>query len=116
MLPNPGRRFRWLTGASPETIGVRIPELEGPGREVLARVGALVATSANLHGEPEPARLADVPEVLRAAAGAVVDGGELPGIPSTVIDFTGSEPRVLREGAAPAGEAIALVAPLVSHR
>src|SRR5207249_12231393 len=38
VLPNPGRRFRWLTGASPETIGVRIPELDGPGREVLARV------------------------------------------------------------------------------
>jgi L-threonylcarbamoyladenylate synthase len=100
VLPNPARRFRWITGSSQDAIGVRVPELDGgPGGEVLERVGAVVATSANHPGEPDPGRLEDVAEGIRAGAGAVVDGGELPGTPSTVIDLTGPEPRVLREGA-----------------
>src|SRR5207248_2206190 len=114
VLPNPGRRFRWLAGDRPETIGVRVPELEGPASEIVDRAGAVVATSANLHGGPEPARLEDVPEELRVAAGAVVDGGELPGVPSTILDFTEPEPRVLREGAAPPAEALERVAAAVA--
>jgi len=47
---------------------------------------------------------------LRLAAAALLDGGELPGMPSTVIDLTGPEPRVLREGAVPADEALRVVA------
>lgn len=109
VLPNPARRFGWLCGATPEAIGVRVPELAGPGWEVLERTGVLAATSANLAGGPEPRRLADVPEAIRAAC-ALVDGGELPGTPSTVLDFTGAEPRVVREGAASAAEALARVA------
>jgi L-threonylcarbamoyladenylate synthase len=99
VLPNPARRFRWITGSNQDSIGVRVPELDGPGREVLELVGAVVATSANHPGEPDPRRLEDVPEDIRAGAAAIVDGGELPGTPSTVIDLTGPEPRVLREGA-----------------
>jgi L-threonylcarbamoyladenylate synthase len=106
ILPNPAERYRWLTGSTPERIGVRVPELTGPGAEVLAQVGAVVATSANLHGEPDPRRLEDVPLEIRAGAAAVVDGGELPGTPSTVLDLTGDEPRVVREGAVPAAEAL----------
>ena len=110
ILPNPGRRFPWLTGSRPETLGVRIPGLTGPARDVLDRAGALVATSANLPGGPDPHTLDDVPEQLRAAAAALVDGGELPGTPSTVIDLTGGEPVVLREGAVPADQALRVVA------
>jgi L-threonylcarbamoyladenylate synthase len=106
VLPNPARRYRWLTGAGQEVIGVRVPELAGPGARVLSQVGAVVATSANAPGGPDPARLEDVPEELRSRVAAVVDGGELPGTPSTVIDFTGPEPRVVREGAASAADAI----------
>ena len=113
VLPNPARRFPWLTGPSPETIGVRVPALAGPGGEVLARAGVIVATSANLPGAPDPRTLEEVPEELRAAAEALVDGGELPGTPSTVIDFTGPEPVVLREGAAPAADALRVVASVV---
>ena len=105
VLPNPEQRFRWLTGSAPETIGVRVPELAGPGAEVLAAVGAVVATSANLHGGPEARRLEDVPAEIRNAA-ALVDGGELPGTPSTVLDLTRAEPRILREGALPGAEAL----------
>jgi L-threonylcarbamoyladenylate synthase len=106
VLPNPGRRYRWLTGSSPETIGARVPVLAGPAAEVLELVGALAATSANMHGGPEARRLEDVPVEIRAGAAAVVDGGELPGTPSTVLDLTGPEPKILREGAVPAAEAL----------
>lgn len=116
VLANPARRYRWLTGSSPDTIGVRVPELNGPGREVLDRVGAFAATSANRPGGPDPRTLADVPEELRAAADAVVDGGELPGEPSTVLDFSRPEPRVLRDGAAPAEAALERVAAVLSIR
>jgi L-threonylcarbamoyladenylate synthase len=77
---------------------------------VLAGVGLLVATSANLPGGPDPRRLADVPAEIRAGAGAVVDGGELPGTASTVVDLTAATPVVLREGAVPAAVALAHVA------
>ena len=110
ILPNTGRRFPWLTGSRPETLGVRIPQVTGPARDVLDRAGALVATSANLPGGPDPHTLDDVPEQLRAAATALVDGGELPGTPSTVIDVTGDEPVVLREGAVRADQALRAVA------
>lgn len=106
VLPNPGRRYRWLTGARPDTIGVRVPELSGPGAELLERAGAIAATSANAHGGTEARRLEDVPEEIRTACAAAVDGGELPGTASTVIDFTAAEPVVLREGAAPSAEAL----------
>jgi len=106
---NPARRYRWLTGTMPEAIGVRVPKLEGDAGEILARVGAVVATSANLHGAPDPKRVDEIPEEIRAACAAVVDAGERPGVPSTVIDLTGPEPVVLREGAVPAAEALELV-------
>ncbi len=113
VLPNPAGRYRWLTGSRPDTIGVRIPELAGPGRQVLDQLGAIAATSANLTGGPDPRTLEEVPEELRAAAAALVDGGVLPGTPSTVLDFTGAEPRILREGAAPSAEALRIVAPVL---
>lgn len=109
VLPNPARRFPWLTGANPEAIGVRVPALSGPGADVLAGVGAIAATSANLPGGPDPRTLEAVPAELRAAAAAVVDAGELAGTPSTVIDCTGPEAVVLREGAVLAAEALRAV-------
>jgi len=104
VVPNPARRFPWVTGVNPGAIGIRVPELEGPGRDVLDQVGVVVATSANRPGEPDPRRLDEVPEEIRAAAGALVDAGALPGTPSTVVDLSGVEPRILREGAVPAAD------------
>jgi L-threonylcarbamoyladenylate synthase len=106
VVPNPARRYHWLTGPTPDAIGVRVPELPAPADAVLSRVGAVAATSANRPGEPDPARLEDVPEELLDGCAAVVDAGELPGTPSTVIDLTGDEPEVLREGAVRAAEAL----------
>jgi len=110
VLPNPERRYPWLGGDG--TIGVRVPDLPAAAAAVLDEVGAVLATSANLHGGPDPRRLEDVPEKIREACGAVVDAGELPGTPSTVLDLTGPRPRVVREGAVSAAEALATVSAL----
>ncbi len=112
VLPNPARRFPWLAGANPDAIGVRVPSLSGDAKALLDQLGAVAGTSANLHGGPEPRRLTDIAAELRAAC-TTLDGGELPGIASTVIDFTGPEPVVLREGAGSAAEAIARAAAAV---
>lgn len=112
VLPNPARRFAWLCGEEPTALGVRVPDFAGPGKAVLDRVGVVVATSANLPGGAEPRRLEDVSAELRSAAAAVVDGGELPGIPSTVLDLIGDAPRVIREGAGDAAGALAILARL----
>jgi L-threonylcarbamoyladenylate synthase len=106
VVPNPAHRFPWLTGTNPNALGVRVPELTGATHAALTAVGAVVATSANRPGEPDPRRVEDVPEEIRAGAAAVVDGGEVPGTPSTVVDLTGPEPRILREGAVPAAEVL----------
>jgi L-threonylcarbamoyladenylate synthase len=105
VVPNPARRFRWLTGMNPEAIGIRVPPAEGALASVLGRVSAVAATSANRPGEPDPKRLEDVPAEIRSAC-ICLDGGELPGVASTVADVTGAEPRVLREGAVPAAETL----------
>jgi L-threonylcarbamoyladenylate synthase len=113
IFPNPTRRFGWIAGENPDAIGVRVPELSGPGGRVLAQVGAVVATSANRPGEPDPRTLEDVPDEIRAGAGAVVDGGRLPGEPSTVVDLTGAEPRIVREGAVGSEEVLRRLGPAV---
>ena len=84
-----------------ETVGVRVPNLPPQAVDVVREVGVVAATSANLSGGPDPRRVEDVPEEIRSACGAIVDVGELPGVPSTVIDLTGTEPRVLRQGVGP---------------
>ena len=107
VVPNPARRYPWLTGRTPDALGIRVPVLPPAAARAVAAVGCVVATSANLPGGPDPRRLEDVPRELVEQAAAAVDAGELPGTPSTVLDVTGSEPRVIREGAVPAADALA---------
>jgi len=109
VVANPARRFPWLTGTTPEAIGVRVPALPEPARAVVDAVGAVIATSANEPGGPDPASLDDVPRRIRDAAAAAVDAGRVGGVASTVVDVTGDEPRILREGAVPAAETVARV-------
>jgi L-threonylcarbamoyladenylate synthase len=106
ILPNPAERFRWLTGDNPAALGVRVPNLPAETAAVVERAGVVVATSANDPGAADPAILDDVPERIRAGAGAAIDGGPVPGTPSTVVDLTGPQPRIVREGAVPAGEVL----------
>ena len=60
VFPNPERAFRWLTGSRPDTIGVRVPELRGEALAAVVEAAVVAATSANLHGGPDPRRLEDV--------------------------------------------------------
>jgi L-threonylcarbamoyladenylate synthase len=106
VLPNPLGRYPSLCAPGARSIGVRVPAVTGPAAELLEAIGAVAATSANLPGGRDPRSLAEVPAELLAGAGAVLDAGELPGTASTVLDLTGPEPRVLREGAIPAAEAL----------
>ena len=86
------------------SVGIRVPDLPEAAAAVVRAVGLVAATSANLSGGPDPRRVEDVPAEIRSTCGAIVDAGELPGVPSTVIDLTGGEPRVLRQGAGPLPE------------
>ncbi len=94
LLPGP------LLAVLPGNKGIRIPRLEGALASVRTPV---LQTSANLAGGPDPRRLADVPDELRAGADLVLDGGELPGVPSTVVDLSRYEDEgrweIMREGA-----------------
>jgi L-threonylcarbamoyladenylate synthase len=107
LLPNPRGRFPLACGEDPHTLGLRVPAasgLTGVRRPVLQ-------SSANAAGAPDARRLVDVPEAIRRGADLVVDGGELPGAPSTVVDLRRFEAtgdwRVLRVGAVDS-EAVAL--------
>ena len=110
VLANPAHRFAWLTGANPDTIGVRVPRLARAAQQVVDAVGSVAATSANEPGGAAGTSLEDVPGRIRALCGAELDCGHLPGVASTVIDFSGSRPVVIREGAASSAAAIARAA------
>ena len=97
LLLNPERRFP-LAG---ETLGLRVPDLPA-----LAAVAVpVLQSSANLAGGQDARRLDDVPEAIRAGADLVLDGGELAGTPSTVIDLRAYETdgaiTIVRAGAVP---------------
>lgn len=79
------------------TLGVRCPNHDLL-RAVAAAVGPVATTSANRHGEPTPATASEAAAALLGPVAVVVDGGELVGTASTVVDVTGAEPVVLREG------------------
>jgi L-threonylcarbamoyladenylate synthase len=99
LLPNPRHRFPLACGPDPETLGLRVPDVPA-----LAAVRVpVLQSSANAAGDADARRLADVPAAIRAGADLVLDGGELPGTPSTVVDLRAYEHAgtwsVLRSGA-----------------
>jgi L-threonylcarbamoyladenylate synthase len=107
LVPNPAGRFPLAGGDDPSTLGLRVPRLEGELAPLAAVGWPVLQSSANLAGGPDPRRLDDVPEPIRAGADLVLDGGDLPGTPSSVVDLRryaeAGEWRVVREGAVPAG-------------
>jgi L-threonylcarbamoyladenylate synthase len=83
LLPNPRGLWPLACGDDPWTVGVRVPVLAS-----LAGVrGPVLQSSANRAGGADPRTLAEVPELIRVAADLVIDGGELPGTASTVVDL-----------------------------
>jgi len=106
LLPNPAGRFPLAGAGDPATLGLRVPRLEGALAPLAALRWPVLQSSANLAGGPDPVRLEDVPEEVRAGADLLLDAGPLPGTPSTVVDLrryaqTG-EWSVPRPGAVPA--------------
>ena len=102
IVPNPGRLYPLACGPAPERLGVRVPAVPEAMRALRRPV---LQSSANPSGGPDPRRIEDVDPGIRAKVDAELDGGELPGTPSTVVDLTAYEHgnyEVLREGAVPA--------------
>jgi L-threonylcarbamoyladenylate synthase len=103
LLPNPDHRFPLACGPDPDTLGLRVPDLPA-----LAGAPPVLQSSANVAGGPDARRLADVPQAIRDGADLVLDGGELPGTPSTVLDLRGYEAdgtwTIVRPGAVPEAE------------
>jgi L-threonylcarbamoyladenylate synthase len=106
IVPNPARRYAWLSRQRPDTIGVRVANVPADTQRVLDAVGLVAATSANDPGKPPAASLDAVPQRIRAGCGAELDAGLLPGEPSTVVDVSGDEPVVIREGAGGVAEVL----------
>src|SRR4051794_2920693 len=105
LIPTPAHRFPLACGSDPATLGLRVPKLDSP---LAAGRWPVLQTSANYAGRPDPRRLQDVPVGLRETAGLVLDGGDLPGTPSPVVDLrefakTG-EYAIVRQGLFPAEE------------
>jgi L-threonylcarbamoyladenylate synthase len=98
VVANPERRYPLACGEDPSRLGLRL--IDGP---LAGAMCPMFQTSANLSGEPPPARFAEVPEAIVAGADLAIDGGELTGMPSTVVDLSAidetGEWRVLRPGA-----------------
>jgi len=103
LLPNPAARFPLACGPQPHVLGLRVPAWP-PALAALADVRwPVLQSSANAAGGPDARRLEEVPEHIRTHSDLVLDGGELPGTPSTVVDLRSYERdgewSVAREGA-----------------
>jgi L-threonylcarbamoyladenylate synthase len=113
VLPNPERRYPLACGPAPDRIGVRVPSLTGPLEPLAAARWPVLQSSANPSGGADARRLTDVDPAIRAGVDMQLDGGELPGTPSTVVDLATYEDTgdysVLREGAVAAVEIAALL-------
>jgi L-threonylcarbamoyladenylate synthase len=103
LLANPARRFAPACRVDPATLGLRVPQLPEPLQALTSLSLPVMQSSANISGEPDACTLEQVPQSMRDGADLVLDGGALPGKPSTVIDLReySAERRwhVLREGA-----------------
>ncbi len=93
-------------GTDEATVGVRCPDHPVPIALCRAH-GPLATTSANRHGEPTPPTAPEVASVFGDSVSVVLDGGPCEGAPSTVVDCTGTEPKLLREGRIPWDEVLA---------
>jgi L-threonylcarbamoyladenylate synthase len=113
LLPNEAHRYPLACEPNRDVLGLRVPELTenlSPLREMRWPV---LQSSANQSGGKEARRVEDVDERIRAGVDLILDGGDLPGIPSTVVDLTAYHENgrfeILRQGAVPANAVRAMV-------
>jgi L-threonylcarbamoyladenylate synthase len=103
VVHNPERRYPLACREDPERLGLRL--IDGP---LAGAASALFQTSANRSGEPAPHRFEDIDPAILAGVDVAIDGGELRGQASTVVDVSGIESgegwAVLRDGALPRAE------------
>ena len=113
LVENPARRFPLACGAEPERLGIRVPALDGPLEPLTQARWPVLQSSANPAGADDARRLGDVDDAIRGAVDLQLDGGELPGRASTVVDLsryeTDGHHAVLREGAVSAAAVAALL-------
>jgi L-threonylcarbamoyladenylate synthase len=106
VVHNPERRYPLACREDPERLGIRL--IGGP---LTGAACPLLQTSANLSGEAAPADFDEIPDSIVGRADLAIDGGELTGMPSTVVDITGLEHgdgwRILRQGGMPEDEVAA---------
>jgi L-threonylcarbamoyladenylate synthase len=111
VLPNRQRRFPLACGPEPERLGVRVPLLRGALGPLTGVSRPVLQSSANRSGQADARRLTAVDPGIREGVDLQLDGGVLPGTPSTVVDLTryeeSAEFEVVREGAVPAREVAA---------
>ena len=105
VLPSPPEVATYL-GDDDATVGVRCAAHPVP-LALCELAGPLATTSANLHGQPTLGSAREVAETFGATVPVVLDGGKCAGLPSTVVDCTGQEPKLLREGRVPWDEVVA---------
>jgi L-threonylcarbamoyladenylate synthase len=113
VVPNPAGLYRLAGGEG--GLGVRVPALEGALAALAGARVAVLQTSGNRSGGPDARRLSDIPPEIREAVDIVLDGGELSGTPSSVIDLTRYEDTgewdLLREAAMPRARVDELLTP-----
>lgn len=101
LVPNPRHLFP-LAGEG-AALGVRVPLMDGPLTPLVQVSVPALQSSANMSGGADPRRLSEVPSRLRDSADLVLDGGELPGMASTVVGLQAYERTgawtVVRDGA-----------------
>jgi L-threonylcarbamoyladenylate synthase len=102
VIANPDRRYPLASREAPETLGVRL--IEGP---LAGAMTPILQTSANRSGQDAPRSFEEIHDQVLAGADLAIDGGELIGAPSTVVDLSELDSagrwEVLREGALPQG-------------
>jgi L-threonylcarbamoyladenylate synthase len=107
VLPNPARRYPLACGPAPDRLGLRVPQLSGPLAPLEDLRRPVLQSSANRSGGPDARRLDDVDAEIRAGVDLILDGGDLPGTPSTVVDLVDYEHdggyAIRREGAVARG-------------
>jgi len=112
LLPNPARRFPLACADAPEVLGVRVPALSGALAPLAAISWPVLQSSANLSGAPEARSVDEIDPSIKEGVDLVLDGGELPGTPSTVVDLTRFEDGkfdVVRDGAVPSSRVEAVL-------
>lgn len=108
IVPNPERRYPLACGPEPELLGVRVPRLTGALEPLAAASWPVLQSSANASGGPDARSVDGVDAAIRAGVDMILDGGELPGTASTVVDLSDYEVsgrfRIAREGAVPSAD------------